>query len=40
MFIIDDDGGVRQSIQDLVESVGLQAESFGTGRDRADSPFA
>jgi FixJ family two-component response regulator len=28
VFIIDDDRGVRQSIQDLVESVGLLAESF------------
>jgi FixJ family two-component response regulator len=31
VFIIDDDGGMRQAIQDLVESVGLRAESFATG---------
>jgi FixJ family two-component response regulator len=43
VFIIDDDRGVRQSIQDLVESVGLHAESFATTQDflgsqRADGP--
>src|SRR5579864_8468657 len=31
VFIIDDDRGMRQSMQDLVESVGLRAESFATG---------
>ena len=31
VFIIDDDRGMRQSIQDLVESVGLRAESFASG---------
>jgi len=31
VFIIDDDRGMRQSIQDLVESVGLRAEPFATG---------
>ena len=31
VFIIDDDSGMRQAIQDLVESVGLRAESFETG---------
>jgi FixJ family two-component response regulator len=30
VFIIDDDRGMRQSIHDLVESVGLRAESFAT----------
>jgi FixJ family two-component response regulator len=30
VFIIDDDRGMRHSIQDLVESVGLRAESFPT----------
>jgi FixJ family two-component response regulator len=30
VFIIDDDSGARESIQDLVESVGLRAESFAT----------
>jgi|SRR5579863_5912816 FixJ family two-component response regulator len=33
VFIIDDDRGMRQAIQDLVESVGLRAESFATGQD-------
>ena len=33
VFIIDDDRGMRQSIQDLVESVGLLAESFATGEE-------
>jgi FixJ family two-component response regulator len=32
VFIIDDDDGVRASIQDLVESVGLRAESFATAQ--------
>jgi FixJ family two-component response regulator len=30
VFIIDDDRGIRQAIHDLVESVGLRAESFAT----------
>ena len=43
VFIIDDDRGVRQSIQDLVESVGLRSESFATGQEflsfkRPDGP--
>jgi FixJ family two-component response regulator len=43
VFIIDDDRGVRLSIQDLVESVGLRSESFATGREfligkRVDGP--
>jgi FixJ family two-component response regulator len=33
VFIIDDDAGMRQAVQDLVESVGLRAESFSTGED-------
>jgi FixJ family two-component response regulator len=33
VFIIDDDVGMRQAIQDLVESVGLRAESFSTGEE-------
>ena len=32
VFIIDDDSGVRESIKDLVESVGLRAESFATAQ--------
>ena len=43
VFIIDDDRGMRQAIQDLVESVGLRAESFANGeeflsRQRAADP--
>jgi len=33
VFIIDDDRGMRQAIQDLVESVGLRAEAFANGQD-------
>ena len=33
VFIVDDDRGIRQAIQDLVESVGLRAESFATGEE-------
>ena len=33
VFIVDDDRGLRQAIQDLVESVGLHAEAFSTGQD-------
>jgi FixJ family two-component response regulator len=33
VFIIDDDRGMRQAVQDLVESVGLRAESFATAQE-------
>ena len=33
VYIIDDDRGMRQAIQDLVESVGLRAEAFATGEE-------
>jgi FixJ family two-component response regulator len=33
VFIIDDDSGVRESIKDLVESVGLHAESFASAQE-------
>src|SRR5579864_4867954 len=33
VFIVDDDRGMRQAIQDLVESVGLHAEAFASGQD-------
>ena len=33
VFIIDDDASVRESIRELVESVGLHAESFATGQE-------
>ena len=43
VFIVDDDRSMRQAVQDLVESVGLHAESFATGgeflgRGRITSP--
>jgi FixJ family two-component response regulator len=36
VYIVDDDGGVRRAVQDLVESVGLRAECFATGREFLD----
>jgi len=33
VFIIDDDRSMREAIQDLVQSVGLHAESFATGEE-------
>jgi FixJ family two-component response regulator len=33
VFIVDDDDGVRRAVQDLVESVGLRAESFATAQE-------
>jgi FixJ family two-component response regulator len=43
VFVIDDDDGVRASIQGLLKSVGLRSESFGTAhefllRKRPDAP--
>jgi FixJ family two-component response regulator len=43
VFIIDDDAGVRASIQGLLNSVGLRSESFGTPQEflhskRQDGP--
>src|ERR1700739_3272642 len=43
VFIIDDDAAVRASIQDLLESLGLRSESFGTAEEflrctRPDGP--
>jgi FixJ family two-component response regulator len=43
VFIIDDDGAVRVSIADLVQSAGLESEAFGTPqeflhRQAADGP--
>ena len=42
VFIVDDDAGVRASIQDLLESVGLRSESFGTAEEflRSERPDA
>ncbi len=43
VFIVDDDPGVRRSIQDLLESVGLRAQTFATAQEflrssRTDGP--
>jgi FixJ family two-component response regulator len=38
VFVIDDDRGMRQAIQDLVESVGLRAETFPTGEEFLKKP--
>jgi len=43
VFVIDDDAGVRASIQGLLKSVGLRSETFGTAQDflrskRQDGP--
>jgi FixJ family two-component response regulator len=43
VFVIDDDAGVRASIQGLLKSVGLQSEAFGTAPEflrskRTDAP--
>src|SRR5580692_8352800 len=33
VFIVDDDADVRESLQELLESVGLRSQSFGTAQD-------
>ena len=38
VYVIDDDGGMRQAVQDLVESVGLRAEAFATGEEFLKRP--
>jgi RNA polymerase sigma factor (sigma-70 family) len=43
VFIVDDDADVRESLQELLESVGLHSESFGTAQEflaarRGDDP--
>src|ERR1700722_1220589 len=38
VYVIDDDRGMRQAIQDLVESVGLRAEVFATGEEFLKRP--
>jgi FixJ family two-component response regulator len=40
VFIVDDDSGMRQAVQDLVESVGLRAEAFTTGEEFLKKPRA
>jgi FixJ family two-component response regulator len=43
VFIVDDDADVRESLQELLESVGLRSKSFGTAQEflavgRGDGP--
>jgi RNA polymerase sigma factor (sigma-70 family) len=43
VFVIDDDGMVRDAVKDLLRSVGLKVESFGSAQDflqskRSDAP--
>src|SRR5271155_2509271 len=38
VFIVDDDRDVRESLQELLESVGLQSKSFGTAQAFLSSP--
>jgi FixJ family two-component response regulator len=43
VFIVDDDADVRESLQELLESVGLRSQSFGTAQEflameRGDGP--
>src|ERR1700729_4596933 len=43
VFIVDDDADVRESLQELLESVGLHSQAFGTAREflaveRGNSP--
>jgi FixJ family two-component response regulator len=33
VFILDDDADVRESLQELLESVGIHSQSFGTAQD-------
>src|ERR1700730_14997939 len=38
VFIVDDDNDVRESLQELLESVGLHSESFGTAQEFLSHP--
>jgi FixJ family two-component response regulator len=38
VFIVDDDTDVRESLQELLESVGLHSKSFGTAKEFLSSP--
>src|ERR1700680_2606850 len=38
VFIVDDDRDVRESLQELLESVGLQSKSFGSAQEFLSSP--
>jgi FixJ family two-component response regulator len=39
VFIVDDDKDVRESLQELLESVGLHSKSFGTAQEFLSSPL-
>ena len=38
VFIVDDDKDMRESLQELLESVGLPSKSFGTAKEFLSSP--
>ena len=38
VFVVDDDNDVRESLQELLESVGLLSESFGTAQEFLSGP--
>ena len=38
VFIVDDDADVRESLKELLESVGLHSESFGSAQEFLSSP--
>jgi FixJ family two-component response regulator len=38
VLIVDDDRDIRESLQELLESVGLQSKSFGTAQEFLSSP--
>jgi FixJ family two-component response regulator len=38
VFIVDDDRDVRESLQELLESVGLRSKSFGTAQEFLSNP--
>jgi FixJ family two-component response regulator len=40
VVIVDDDAGVRNSIQELMLSVGIDAEGFASTRDLLDAPLS
>jgi FixJ family two-component response regulator len=40
VFIVDDDSDVRESLQELLESVGLHSKSFGRAQEFLSSPRA
>lgn len=40
VFIVDDDRDVRESLQELLDSVGLHSKSFGTAQEFLSSPRA